>query len=270
MDRLPWKCVTVLGMGLWLVVAFVGGHAYAQSDHPTTGLGYNTKETSSIWYDCKLKNTATLECEFTYSAVIKKANPEDWEKELAEADWAGIKADWEGGDTANLCKGLQELTKILTGKSSLSNDAEKKLSEIPEGQKADLLKEFDATKRLCRGFSKSAIIELFRLKHEKKTRTCSIYSSFDRQTFLRQGTADWVSVQEDHTSICRSVTVERFERAKTSGFDFWIFSRRKTVTNPSEKFLDMTCREFTDETEHKFDWRARDLYLNCDYIEFGL
>ena len=132
-----------------------------------------------------------------------------------------------------------------------------------------MLKIFNATKRLCRKFSKSAVIEWSRLEHDKKTRTCSIYSSFDRQTFNRQGTADWVSVQENRAGLCRSVTVERFEKAKISGFEFWIFFSRKTVTNPSEKFLEKTCGERMDETEHKFDWRARELFLNCDYIEFG-
>ena len=259
-------------VSLVAVVAFVGGHAYAQSDHPTTGLGYNTKETSSIWYDCKLKTPTTLECEFIYSSVRKQAKPEDWEKEWAEADFAGIQKDWERGDTADLCKGLQELSKILTGKSSPPKDAEKKLSEMPEGQKTDMLKIFNATKRLCRNFSKSTVIEWSRLEHDKKTRTCSIYSSFDRQTFNRQGTADWVSVQENRVGLCRSVIVERFERAKTSGlgFGFWNFFSRKTATNPSEKVLEITCREITDETEHKFRWHSRELFLNCDYIEFGL
>ncbi len=257
-------------VSLVAVVAFLGGHAYAKSDHPNMGSVFNTKDASYIWYNCKLKTPTTLECEFTYSAVRKMAKPEDWEKELAEADFAGIKKDWERGDTTDLCKGFQELSRILTGKSSPPKDAEKKLSEMPEGQKADVQKFLNAIKQACRNFSKSAVIELGRLEHDKKTRTCRIYSSFDRQTFNRQGAADWVSVQENRASFCRSVTVERFERAKTSGFDFWIFVRRKTVTNPTEKFLKTTCGEFIDETEHKFDWRARDLYLNCDYIEFGL
>jgi len=86
-------------VSLVAVVAFFGGHAYAESDHPTTGLGYNTKEASSIWYDCKLKTPNMLECEFTYSAVRKKAKPEDWEKELAEADFAGIKKDGSSAES---------------------------------------------------------------------------------------------------------------------------------------------------------------------------
>ena len=257
-------------VSLMAFVAFFGGHAYAQSEHPTVGAVFNTKEASYIRYDCKLKNPTTLECEFTYSSVRKKAKPEDWEKELAKADknFAGIRRDWERADSSKLCADLEKAFEILTGKSSLPKDAEKKLSEMPEGQKADAQKFLNATKQLCRNFSKSALIELGRLQHDKDTRTCRVYSSFDRQTFSREGENDWVSVQKGR-GICRSVTIERFEREK-SAYDFWVFFSRKTVTNPSKKIIETTCRELSDETERKFDWHDRDLFLNCDYIEFGL
>ena len=64
--------------------------------------------------------------------------------------------------------------------------------------------------------------------------------------------------------------LERFEKEETKFLPFWVFFRKKTVTNPSKKFMTTSCREFADETEHKFDWDSRDQYLNCDYIDFGL
>jgi len=257
-------------VSLMAFVAFFGANAYAQSKHPTTGAVYNTKEASYIWYDCKLKNRTTLECGFTFSSVRKKAKPEDWEKDLAKAEqnYAGIRRDWEKGSNT-LCAGLGEVVELFTGKSPLTKDAEKRLSEMPEGQKDDARKMLNAIKQLCRKFSKSVLIEMGRLQHDKDTRTCIVYSSFDRQTFSWEGENEWVSVQKDR-GICHSVIIERFEREKKSAFDFWVFSRRKTVTNPSEKFIGTTCRELSDETEHKFDWRGRDLFLSCDYIEFGL
>lgn len=252
-------------------VAFFGGHAYAQSEHPTIGRVYNAKEASSFWYDCKLKNPTTLECEFNYSSVRKKAKPEDWEKDLAKAEqnYAAIRRDWEKADSTKVCADLGKALEIFTGNSSLPKDAEKRLSEMPEGQKADARKLLNASKQLCRNFSKSALIEVGRLQHNKDIRTCVVYSSFDRQTFSRQDANEWISVQK-HAGICHSVIIERFERAKNSAPNFWVFFRRKTVTNPSEKIIEKTCRELSDETEHKFDWHGRDLFLNCDYIEFGL
>ncbi len=256
-------------VSLMAFVAFFGGHAYAQFEHPTKGSVYNTKEPSYIRYDCELKKP-NLECEFTYSSVRKKAEPEDWGEDLAELDenFAELRRDWERGDNTNLCEALAKSLGIFTGETPLPEDAKKKLSEMPEGQKADALKMLDAAKQLCRNFSKSALIEVARLEHDKDTRTCIVYSSFDRQTFSWEDENEWVSVQRNR-GFCHSVTIERFERAKKPASYFWLFFHRKTVTNPSEKIMEKTCRELSDETEHKFDWRSRELFLNCDYIEFG-
>lgn len=252
--------------------AFFGGDAYAQFEHPTTGAVYHTKEASYIWYDCKLKNPTTLECEFTFSSVRKKSKPEDWENDLAELDenFEDLRRDWERADKTNLCAGLAKLSDILTGDSPPPEDATKELSEIPEGQRADMQNILNASKQLCQNFSKSAAMEVGRLEHDKNARTCKVYSSFDRQTFSWEGEGNWVSVQKNRGLFCSSVVIERFERPDPPVYNFWNFFRRVTITNPEKKIIEQTCREFSDDTEHKFRWNTRELFLNCDYIEFGL
>ena len=208
-------------MKLIALAAMVGSlisiQAHAKSDHPTTGAVYNTKEASYIWYDCTLSSPSTLECGFTYSSVRKKADPKDWARDLAkiEENFAAIKEDWERGvnEAAKLCAAMEKGEKIYSDKLSLPPDKMKILSEVPEGQKTDIRKFLSAVNQLCRNFSKSNMIEFARTQHKKDSRTCKIYSSFDRQKFTRHGENEWVSVQENY-GICRSVTVERFERAK--------------------------------------------------------
>ena len=193
-----------------LVGVLVSGPAYAKSDHPTVGAVYNTKEASYISYNCDLKSPSTLECKFTYSSVRKKDKPEDWEKDLVkiEENFTGMREDWKKGDTTKVCAEMAKGLEIYSGKISLTKDKEKILSEVPEGQKADIRKMLNATKQLCQNFSKSRVIKFARFQHEKDIRTCRIYSSFDRQTFTKQGKNEWVSVQKDR-GLCHSVIVER-------------------------------------------------------------
>jgi hypothetical protein len=79
--------------------------------------------------------------------VRNKAKPEDWENDLAELDKniADLRRDWERADNTEVCAKLAYGLEILTGESPLPEDATKELSEVPEGQKADLQKMLTAS-----------------------------------------------------------------------------------------------------------------------------
>jgi len=71
----------LLGSFIAFVVLF-DGNMHGQTKHPTDGTVYNTKEASSFQYDCKLKRKTTVECDFTFSFVRKKADPKDWRNNI--------------------------------------------------------------------------------------------------------------------------------------------------------------------------------------------
>jgi hypothetical protein len=252
--------------GIWLLEV-TGVRA---EEVPSVGLLYNTKETHSMVYRCQQNRDNSLDCEFTQTAVRKKAKPEDLNSKLNQA-----RKEFRGGakNSAEECKMFNELVDVLEGRKKPPK--EEGFKEITDMQKKDLLKTSRGMVEFCKSRTEENFLNMVRLVHEKETRTCQVSSNAFKQSFryvqdTLSDTGAWV-VQGTPEGPCGIVQLSRFEpdRLKDSKLIFWKYVARKAVTNPQGSFFPgASCKGF-DEGEYVYDWKSKEHSLGCDYVEFS-
>jgi hypothetical protein len=248
----------------------VGSAAFGE-ERPTMGLLYNTSETHSLRYDCDLDG-AHLECSFVQMTVRRKANPEDLAEALqkARSEFTTFQRD-----LPNQCKGVDAMyDAIVLGRAPPGTDM-KKFAEgtagMAPGQKADMAKMIGSWRDVCRTPTEAKFIEFVRGNHERDTRTCKVSANAYTQRFRRvNGTGPWVVVDKP-SGVCGIVNVSRFEadRSVGSGLSFWRYHAKKVITNPSGKLPLFGPCDQLDEREYIYDWRSKEAFLGCDYINFS-
>lgn len=253
-----------------IIACFISASNTLAGDVPTVGLLYNTKETHSLVFQCQQSSENILECDFTQTAVRKKAKPEDLKTTLSQARdefRAGVKM------TPEECKVYSELVEILEGRKKPPKEQEfKKISDIA---KKDLLASTKAMIQFCNSRTEENFLKMIRLDHDKNIRTCQVSSNTFKQTFRYikdnvSGVGTWVAKGEP-TGPCGIVVLSRFEPEQPKGVPlvFWKYITRKAVMNPQGSFLPgASCKGF-DESEYVYDWRSKEHQLSCDYIEFS-
>lgn len=237
---------------------------------PTTGLLYNTKETHSLVYGCQLSNDNFLNCEFIQTSVRKKARPEDLNSKLNEA-----REYFRKGEkiSAEDCAMYKDLVDVLENRKKAPN--EEGFKEFTDQQKKDYIKTGKGMLEICKSRTEKNFLNVVRLDHEKNSRTCQVSAKKFKQTFrfIQDNISDigaWV-VQGTPEGPCGIVHLSRFEpdRMEDSKLVLWKYVARKAVTNPSGSFLPgASCKGF-DEREYIYDWKSKEHYLGCDYIEFS-
>jgi len=188
-------------------------------------------------YSCEQNRDGSLDCEFTQTAVRKKAKPEDLGSKLKQA-----RDEFRGGlKSAEGCKTNSEMVEVLEGrKKPPKEDAWK---EITEMQKKDFLITTKAMSEFCRSRTEENYLKFVRLIHDEDTRTCRVSSNSYKQKFkfvqdFTSGSGSWVT-QGTPEGPCGIVQLSRFEseRMKDSKFIFWKYIARKAITNPQGLFL---------------------------------
>lgn len=254
-----------------IIVCFIVGSNTLAGDAPDVGLLYNTKETHSLVFQCQQSSENILECDFTQTAVRKKAKPEDLKTTLSQARdefRAGVKM------TPAECKAYSELVEILEGRKKPPKEQEfKKISDI---EKKDLLASTKAMTQFCKSRTEENFLKMIRLDHDKNTRTCQVSSNTFKQTFRYikdnvSGVSTWVAKGEP-VGPCGVVQLSRFEPEQPKGvpFVFWKYIARKVVTNPQGFIVPGASCKGLDESEYLYDWRSKEHQLSCDYIEFSV
>lgn len=253
-----------------IIACFISTSTTLAGDAPDTGLLYNTKETHSLVFQCQQSSENTLECDFTQTAVRKKAKPEELKTSLDQARnefRAGVKF------TNEECKAYSELVEILEGRKKAPKEQElKKISDIA---KKDLLTSTKAMTQFCKSKTEENFLKMIQLNHDKNTRTCQVSSNTFKQIFRYikdnvSGGGTWV-VKGEPTGPCGTVQLSRFEpeQPKGSSLVLWKYIAKKAVTNP-QGFIapGVSCKEL-DESEYLYDWRSKEHQLSCDYIDFS-
>ncbi len=243
-------------------------NAVAQ-DAPDSGIVYNTKENSSITYQCQ-RSGAEMLCDFSQVAVRKEANPDELPAKLAEAR-AQFRRDGSGV-TPGDCKAADEMGAVLQGKKQAPKpDAMAAMSPRQRQDSADLLREMS---RLCREKSEAAYLALVTLGHQRSERTCRVSANSFQQRFTlvagASGESSWV-VRGTPEGPCGVVQVSRFTADRQGGYRFWQYYARKVVTNPDGVWLPgappILCKE-QDQREYLYDWRSQERFVGCDYVKF--
>jgi hypothetical protein len=134
-------------------------------------------------------------------------------------------------------------------------------------QKADTLRGIKAFVELCREQTEARYIDLVRGDHERKQRTCRVWTNTFTQRFTRVMEGPWV-VRDAPTGSCGVVNVSRFEMDADSGLKFWRYHSKKVVTNKAGELMPGFPCSGLDEQEYLFDWRSEQRHLGCEYIRF--
>lgn len=237
-------------------------------DAPTTGLLYNTRESSSITYYCRQVQGGLLSCEFTQTAVRKQAHPSELEAVLTRAREAFRTGERPSADQ---CKSNVEMLDILDGRKKAPKQWLEQTSDLA---KSDVRRFIEAMSQYCKSPTEENYLGIARLVHERETRTCNVSAHTFEQTFQlllnTNGRATWVNRSTPEGS-CGIVQLNRFEAEQPTNTKllFWSYIARKAVTNPqgTVELSNLSCKGL-DESEYLYDWRSRELPLGCDYINF--
>jgi hypothetical protein len=250
----------------WACVSFAQA-----ADQPTSGFLYNTSERSSLTYQCSASTrSAAIECEFMQTSVRRKADPKDLQKELQTARTQfgnGVKLG------ADECSGVEKfLNALRTGDTSGLPDplfTSRKLNAMSAGEKKALDELMSATVAYCRAPTEANFLNIARIDFLKKTKTCIAASNAFKQTFRRVETSDNWTSNEGPTGPCGVVNVSRFEAERGStNLTFYRYITRKIITEPKGQAFIMQCSDL-DQAEYTYDWRSKEHYLPCEFIEFS-
>lgn len=254
-----------------IIVWLIGASTILAGDAPDVGLLYNTKETHSLVFRCQQSTENVLVCEFTQTAVRKKAKPKDLKATLEQAQ-----AEFRDGVkfTSEECKAYSQLLEIFEGRKKPLK-GEDKFNKISNIEKKDLIDSTKAMTQFCKDKTEDNFLKLIRLNHDKNMRTCQVSSNTFKQTFRYiqdnvSGVSTWVTKGEPE-GPCGVVQLSRFEPEQSKGvpFVFWKYIARKAVTNPQGFIAPGASCKGLDESEYLYDWRSKEHQLSCDYIEFS-
>lgn len=273
---------------LSLAICVISSAAFAGDEYPTTGIVYNTKEDSSITYDCNKLNGNILECDFVQTSVRKKAKAKDLPEKLLEAKKQLPDAIKEISSEKS-CEWMAVILSVLEGKATPEQAAENApkgaisdkeqfiqgMNEMSASKKGDLLASTVALNDFCETKSEKSFLNITKMEHEKAIRTCNVSSNPFKQTFKwvedYYGKGAWV-VDAKPSGPCGVVQLDRFEADVTnSKLVFWKYIAKKAITNPKGEMLlpGLTCGDL-DQDEYPYDWKnERDTKLGCEYIEFS-
>lgn len=271
-----------------LILSVLSSQAFAADEHPTTGIIYNTKEDSSITYNCTKMQSGVLECEFVQTAVRKKTKAEDLKKKIEQAK-KQLPDALKELSSEKTCDWMSVMLNVLEGKSTPEKAAEdapkgavsdkkqfiKGMKEMSPSKKQDLLVSLRTLDEFCKTKSEESYLKITKLEHEKEMRTCTVSSNPFKQNFKwvedYSGKGAWV-VDAKPEGPCGVVQLTRFEADRTdSKLVFWRYIAKKAITNPKGELLlpGLSCGDL-DQGEYLYDWKNdRDSKLGCEYIEFS-
>ena len=249
-------------------------------DVPNKGILYNTKETSSLVYDCSLGKDEKLRCDFIQTSVRKKTSKEELAKKLAqipqqyqEAKASGFKNGMFNPPSAEECKMWRDMSEILSGKKLPPNGSEgvaalKTLSDIA---RTDLKVTSEALQATCDNHSAESYSNLVKIEGEKELKTCNASSTKYSQIFKRVKGSDgkevWV-VESLADGDCGAVRLDVFSAEVINNYSYWNYTARRVITNPKGKTMGLECSKF-DQEEYLYSWKSRELVMECTYINFS-
>ena len=248
-----------------LVTSMMGSNLMAY-ETPTSGMVYNTSESSALVFQCTKESSTFIDCQFTQTSVRKKLENKKLSSTVA-TEMSQFK------NAVKECNGeINETLDILEGrKEPPIKDSISKMSDL---QKKDMLSISRAFSDFCKVKTENAYEKAVYAINELETRTCSVSSNSFKQSFRLindeiNNTYSWV-VDSTPTGSCGIVQLSRFEPVKLGNIIFWNYISRKAITNPKGKgFLNLSCGDL-DQKEYLYDSSSHEQAMQCDYINFSV
>ncbi len=249
-----------------LLLLLATSAAFGQ-ERPTIGLAFNTKEMSSIQYNCSLEGAAILKCDMIQTAVRKKTGSRNLRQEVAAAV-AAVKT--EKPPTAAECSRFAELGNAVRNPSmaSAKPDFQTKLRAMSDTEKKDLLSLSDVFAAYCQNQNADAAGRMAAITFDRDSRTCRVVSHQFSMRFRRvQQSNTWTS-NDGPDGPCGAITVASMEQEPQSPM-LWNYVQKRVITNPSANWMGSAQCSAMDQSETRYNWQPSASYAGCDYIEFG-
>lgn len=247
------------------------------ADFPSRGIVFNTKESSSLTYECLLDKNDKLRCDFIQTIIRKKLTkseflermakiPEQYKKEKA----GGIKSGEFSSPSAKECAMYRDGIDILSGKKPAPNGIDVTASLTIRGIE-DNKRIFEALLGVCENPVLQSFVNLARVGGEKELNTCEAASIKYSQVFKHvrggNGKEVWV-VESSADGDCGAVRLDTFSADVINDHNYWNYTARKVITNPNGKMMGMECAKF-DQDEYLYSWKTREIAMDCSYINFS-
>jgi len=242
-------------------------------DYPSASLLFGKLENDHLAIRCNKSSETEMTCKFTQVYVRKKAKPKDLEKDLSNVDEILKEEQEKAGQQKKDCDfAIQFSSGLIKGEKPDNIDKkiwEESFENLHPKHKADFVSRIKKMEALCKDLSGEALENYIRVEHEIKTRTCIVGSNTFEESFTRlMGLSQWVS-NKGPDGKCGVIVISTFTETDDSDI-FWVYKTKKIVTNKegTEELGLFRCDWF-DEREFFYDWKSKENFLQCDYIEFG-
>lgn len=222
-------------------------------------------------YRCLSSAADQLTCNFEQASVRLKAK---WAEFPQVIETARKQFREEKPPTKQDCSMSREMIAVVNGTKPASKP------EIFDGmtavEKSDLKQAAVSFANYCDKPTEENYLNVVKVDHEKKRRTCLISVNTFQQSFkLLSNAANqpaWV-VQSQPEGSCGVVQLSRFEPEEItigkSKFTNWKYIARKAISNPTGEFFPGAKCSGLDESIYVYDWRSKEHQRTCDYIEFS-
>lgn len=247
------------------------------ADFPSRGIAFNTKESSSITYECLLDKNDKLRCDFIQTIIRKKLTQSEFSKRIAKIPEqykkekaSGIKNGEFSSISAKECAMYRDGLDILSGKKPAPNGLEVTAS-LTSREIEDNKRIFEALLGVCENPVLQSFVNLARVSGEKELNTCEAASIKYSQVFKRvrggNGKEVWV-VESSPDGDCGAVRLDTFSADVIDNQNYWSYTARKVITNPNGKMMGVECSKL-DQDEYLFSWKTREIAMECSYINFS-
>jgi len=273
--------------GLMLAVSF---GALATDAPLSFGTVHNTKDNGWLTYECDPVEGDRLSCTMTQVMIRKKLSPSEVEAKYREAvkNWPealakeyrttpdrimDVKEMKELCSMANAYVGLLRGTSDGKGLPAETVAAARTQTAI---QRRDNEQQFSAILDSCTSKNLDGMKRSTHLALERDARTCTVSTNRFEQTFRPIRDMDgkllsWTYADTTPQGECGVIQMSRFRPADPNGKTdtiFWQYVAKRATSNPDGKFFLASCKDL-DESETLYDWRSKEIAMQCDYIEYS-
>lgn len=275
-------------LGSMMLAAATGALA---TDAPlSVGTVHNTRDNGWISYECDPVEDDRLTCVMTQVMIRKKLSPSQVEAKYQEAvrGWPEALAKeyktapdriMDGKEMKELCSMASAYVGLLRGSGNgagLPPEAVASVRTQSAIQKRDNEQQFGAILDSCASKNLDGMRRSTRLALERDARTCTVSTNRFQQTFRPVRNLDgkltsWTFADTTPQGECGVVQMSRFRPADPDGKTdtiFWQYVAKKAIANPDGSFFLASCKDL-DESETLYDWRSKEIALQCDYIEYS-
>lgn len=263
----------------------------AAIEAPSNGTVHNTRDRGWLSYDCGPVIHDRITCSMIQVLIRKKLLPADvdakyqeqikgWPETLAAESNTTPDKLMDSEPMRELCSMSAAYIRLLRGTgdgAGLPKEAIATIRSQNALQRRDNEQHFRAILESCQSRNIDGLKRATRIALERDARTCLVATNPFEQTFRPVRDPDgkllsWSIADTRPQGDCGFVHISRFIPEKSSSgsdFLFWNYVGKRATSNPEAKTVfDISCKDW-DESETVYEWKSKEIALQCDYIEYS-